>query len=114
MGWRRLEEPETTRRSPRPWRTTLSDTSAEDEAAYRDITTPPMLASDGVTILIPLRGQTEDGVYYDGTTKVVPGDPRYDELLPLARTNPAPAPSAQGRPFDPDTRYMLRRAAGLE
>lgn len=92
----------------------MNDNSAEEEDAYTDTTTPPMLASDGVTILVPLRGRTEDGVYYDGATKVVPGDPRYDELLPLARSNPAPAPSAQGRPVDPDTRSMLRRAAGLE
>lgn len=79
-----------------------------------DTTTPPMLAPDGVTILVPLRGRTEDGVSYDGATKVVPGDPRYEELLPAARANPAPSPSAQGRPADPDTRSMLRRAAGLE
>jgi hypothetical protein len=91
----------------------LNEHSAEDETAYTDTTTP-MLDADGVTIILPLRGRTEDGVYYDGATKVVPGDPRYDELLPLARANPAPARPAQGRPVDPDTRSMLRRAAGLE
>ena len=93
----------------------MNENSAENETAYVDSTTPPMLDSDGVTILLALRGRTEDGVYYDGATKVVPGDPRYDELLPLAQANPAPArPAAQGRPADPDTRSMLRRAAGLE
>lgn len=92
----------------------MSDSSAEDGVAYRDTTTPPMPALDGVTILLPLRGRTEEGVYYDGATKVVPGDPRYNELLPLAQADPVPAPPVQGRPVDPDTRSMLRRAAGLE
>ena len=95
------------------WSATLRDSSAE-EAAYMDTTTPPMLALDGVTILLPLRGRTEDGVYYDGARKVVPGDPRYDELLPLAQANPVPKPPANGRPVNPETRSMLRRAAGLE
>lgn len=91
----------------------MSDSSADNGVEYRDTTTPPMLASDGVTILLPLRGRTEDGVYYDGATKIVPGDPRYDELLPLARANPAPSASRQRQP-DPETRSRLRRAAGLE
>jgi hypothetical protein len=57
-----------------------------------DTTSPPMLDSDGVTILRPLRGRTESGIYYDGMQRIVPGDPDYDELLPLARANPEPAP----------------------
>jgi hypothetical protein len=92
----------------------LSDDSDEEAVAYRDTTTPPMLALDGVTILLVLRGRTEEGAYYDGATKVVPGDPRYDELLPLAQANPVPKPPANPRPANPETLSMLRRAAGLQ
>ena len=92
----------------------MSDGPAEEHVAYHDTTSPPMLASDGITILLPFGGRTEDGAFYDGAARVVPGDPRYDELLPLAQANPAPARPTRGRPVDPVTRSMLRRAAGLE
>ena len=91
----------------------MSDSPVEEEAAYH-ATSPPMLAIDGVTILLPFGGRTEDGTFYDGAAKVVPGDPRYDELLPIAQAHPVPAPPTDGRRPDPVTRSMIRRAAGLE
>lgn len=42
-----------------------------DVAGYWDAATTPMPAPDGVTIFVPLRGRTEDGVYHDGPAKIV-------------------------------------------
>ena len=73
-----------------------------------------MLDEDGVTILLPLRGRTEDGVYYSGVEEFHPGDPGYDEMLPVARENPVEPEPTLERPIDPDTAFLLRRAAGLD
>ncbi|MFJ9457819.1 hypothetical protein ACIRST_22395 [Kitasatospora sp. NPDC101447] len=47
-----------------------------------------MLDANGVTIWLKFGGMTAAGDFYDGWHKFVPGDPRYDELLPQARQNP--------------------------
>ncbi|WP_158835619.1 hypothetical protein [Streptomyces sp. NRRL S-350] len=52
------------------------------------VTGHPTLALDGVTIRRRYGGRTEDGSYYDGWDRIVPGDPHYDELLPQARRHP--------------------------
>jgi hypothetical protein len=85
----------------------LNEYLNEDKGAYMDTTSPPMLDSDGVTILRPLRGRTENGTYYDGMQRIVPGDLSYDELLPLAHANPAPAPPPNEGIVDPETLAML-------
>lgn len=48
---------------------------------------PPRLARDGVTIVRRLGGVTDDGIAFDGFDELNPGDPGYDELLPLAQKN---------------------------
>ena len=93
----------------------MNEHSHEEETAYMDTTSPPMLHSDGVTVLVPLRGRTADGIYYDGAQQITPGDPRYDELLPVARANPAPPPpTTEKGNIDPETLDMLRQASGFE
>lgn len=71
-----------------------------------------MLAEDGVTILVHLRGRTEDGVYYSGYEEFQPGDPEYDELLPAARENPID-PDEQ-HPVDPATLAAVLHDAGMD
>lgn len=73
----------------------------EPSDSYFDDTSPPRLARDGVTVLVPLRGKTEEGVFYDGFLEIHPGDERYEELLPIARRNPLPPPVAADREPDP-------------
>lgn len=73
-----------------------------------------MLAEDGVTILLRLRGRTEDGVYYNGFEELHPGDPGYDDLLPVARKNPVEPEEPVERPVDPDTLARILRDAGLD
>ncbi|MBF6469832.1 hypothetical protein IU427_32420 [Nocardia beijingensis] len=73
-----------------------------------------MLAEDGVTILLPLRGRTEDGIYYSGFEEFHPGDPGYDEMLPVARENPVLEAEAPERPIDADTLARILREAGLD
>jgi hypothetical protein len=86
--------------------TPFSDQLSDDEG-------PPMLDTDGETILVPVSGRTADGVYYDGIRQIRPGAPDYDDLLPLARANPRPV-IRRARAPDPETLARLRRAAGLE
>ncbi|WP_067465548.1 hypothetical protein [Nocardia amamiensis] len=73
-----------------------------------------MLAEDGVTILLPLRGRTEDGVYYSGFEEFHPGDPGYAEMLPAARENPVSESEPPERPVDNDTLAQILREAGLD
>ncbi|MET9030318.1 hypothetical protein ABZW96_32525 [Nocardia sp. NPDC004168] len=73
-----------------------------------------MLAEDGVTILLPLRGQTEDGVFYSGFEEFHPGDPGYEEMLPVARENPVAEKEEPQRPVDTDTLTRILREAGLD
>ncbi|MFQ6328092.1 hypothetical protein ACLMAL_18390 [Nocardia sp. CWNU-33] len=73
-----------------------------------------MLSEDGVTILLPFSGRTEEGVYYDGVSQIRPDDPRYAELLPLAEQNPQPRRTRPSGPVDPDTAARIQRALGLE
>ncbi|MEU2179033.1 hypothetical protein ABZ552_32900 [Nocardia sp. NPDC019219] len=73
-----------------------------------------MLAEDGETILLPLRGRTEDGVYYSGFEEFHPGDAGYDEMLPVARENPVSESEAPERPVDQDTLARILREAGLD
>lgn len=82
--------------------------------AYSDDTTPPALAEDGETILLPLRGRTADGVHYHGVEELHPGDPGYDDLLPLARRNPVEPPDEPERPVDPDTLAWILGDSGLD
>ncbi|MER7454578.1 hypothetical protein ABTW96_30310 [Nocardia beijingensis] len=73
-----------------------------------------MLAEDGVTILLPLRGRTEDGVFYSGFEEFHPGDPGYDEMLPVAREKPVEEKEEPQRPVDSDTLARILREAGLD
>ncbi|MFI1461826.1 hypothetical protein [Nocardia carnea] len=82
--------------------------------AYSDDTTPPALAEDGETILMPLRGRTADGVHYHGVEELHPGDPGYDELFPIARDNPVEQLGEPERPVDPDTMAAILRDSGLD
>ncbi|MEU1998869.1 hypothetical protein ABZ511_30915 [Nocardia gamkensis] len=82
--------------------------------AYSDDTSPPMLAEDGETILVRLRGRTEDGVFYSGFEEFHPGDPGYDEMLPVARENPVSESEPMERPVDEDTLARILREAGLD
>ena len=86
--------------------TVFSDHLGDDEG-------PPMLDTDGETILVPVSGHTADGVYYDGVRQIRPGEPDYDNLLPQARANPRPVNRRTRRP-DPQTLARIRRDAGLE
>ncbi|MER7765835.1 hypothetical protein [Kitasatospora sp. NPDC096140] len=52
------------------------------------VTGHPRLDADGVTIWQQYGGKAPEGFFYDGWHKFVPGDPRYDELLPVARQYP--------------------------
>ncbi|BCK54008.1 hypothetical protein NWFMUON74_17800 [Nocardia wallacei] len=81
--------------------------------AYSDDTSPPMLAEDGETILVHLRGRTEDGVFYHGFEEFFPGDPGYDEMLPVARENPYEKPEPE-RPLDEETLALVFREAGSD
>jgi hypothetical protein len=81
--------------------------------AYSDDASPPVLAEDGVTILVRLRGRTEDGVHYRGYRQFHPGDPEYDELLPAARENRALRTESE-RPVDPDTLAALLHDSGQD
>lgn len=74
---------------------------------------PPMLDSDGETILVPVSGNTADGAYYDGFRQIRPGEAGYDDLLPQARAHPRPVPRRTRTP-DPETLARIRRDAGLE
>lgn len=75
------------------------------------VTDPPMLDTDGVTILQRAGGCTKDGVFFDSVLRFSPGEPGYDELLPEARRNPVPAsPPAPTRKPDPATLARLRGA----
>ncbi|MER7765834.1 hypothetical protein [Kitasatospora sp. NPDC096140] len=58
-----------------------------DSETYH-VTGHPMLDANGVTIWQRYGGKAPEGFFYDGWHKFVPGDPRYDELLPAARQNP--------------------------
>ncbi|MGW1741085.1 hypothetical protein ACWCPQ_20010 [Nocardia sp. NPDC001965] len=82
--------------------------------AYSDDTSPPVLAADGVTIRLPLRGRTEDGIYYRGYEELRPGEDGYDELLPIARTNAAEPEPEPERPVDPVTLAQILRDSGLD
>jgi hypothetical protein len=72
---------------------------------------PPRLSRDGVTILLPMAGHTDDGIYYDGYREVHPGDPDYARLLPAAREN-AVADTPPERGPDPYTLARIRRETG--
>jgi hypothetical protein len=74
---------------------------------------PPMLDTDGETILVPVAGQTAGGARYDGVRQIHPGEPDYDELLPEARANPKPVIRRTRTP-DPAHLARIRRDAGLE
>jgi len=80
---------------------------------YSDDASPPQLSDDGVTILLPLRGRTADGVYYNGFEEFHPGDPGYDEMLPMARENPQRPTEPSKRPVDSKTLARILRATGL-
>ena len=86
--------------------TPFSDHLSDDEG-------PPMLDTDGETILVPVSGRSADGIYYDGIRQIRPGEPDYDHLLPPARTNPRPVIPRTRTP-DPETLARINRAAGLE
>ncbi|MFI6847134.1 hypothetical protein OG535_20290 [Kitasatospora sp. NBC_00085] len=60
---------------------------SEHSESY-EVTAHPTLDADGVTIWQKYGGRAPEGYFYDGWHKVVPGDPRYDELLAQARRNP--------------------------
>ncbi|MQY25297.1 hypothetical protein NRB56_08530 [Nocardia sp. RB56] len=72
-----------------------------------------MLAEDGVTVLLHLRGRTEDGVYYSGYEEFRPGDPEYDEMLPAARENPISTEEPE-RPVDAATLAAILQDSGLD
>ncbi|WP_431941458.1 hypothetical protein [Nocardia grenadensis] len=82
--------------------------------AYFDESSPPQLSDDGETILLPLRGRTADGIYYRGVEELHPGEPGYDDLLPIARANPVSAEEDPQRPVDPDTMARILRDTGLD
>ncbi|MGW4071249.1 hypothetical protein [Nocardia grenadensis] len=82
--------------------------------AYSDDSSPPMLAPDGVTIRLPLRGRTENGIYYRGYEELRPGEEGYDELLPIARSNPVEPEEPPERPVDPETRELILRDSGFD
>ncbi|WP_435107345.1 hypothetical protein [Nocardiopsis synnemataformans] len=50
------------------------------------------LASDGVTVLIPIGGTTENGIKWDAARRLSPGDEGYEEALAAARAR-LPRPS---------------------
>lgn len=81
----------------------FSDHVSDDEG-------PPMLDTDGETILVPVSGQTADGLYYDGIRRIGPGEPDYGNLLPAARANPKPLIRRTRSP-NPETLARIRRAA---
>jgi hypothetical protein len=85
--------------------TEYSDHLSDDEG-------PPVLDADGETILVPVSGRTADGAYYDGVRQIRPGEPDYEDLLPLARTNPRPV-TRRTRTANPETLARIRRDAGL-
>ncbi|MEV0110410.1 hypothetical protein AB0H42_29280 [Nocardia sp. NPDC050799] len=82
--------------------------------AYSDDTSPPELAPDGVTIRLPLRGRTEDGIHYRGYEELRPGEDGYDELLPLARANATEPDELPERPVDPETLALILRDSGSD
>jgi hypothetical protein len=86
--------------------TEFSDHLNDDEG-------PPMLDTDGETILVPVSGHTAGGAYYDGIRQIRPGEPGYDDLLPGARANPKPV-NRRTRTPNPETLARIRRDAGLE
>ncbi|MBU3062975.1 hypothetical protein KO481_15765 [Nocardia sp. NEAU-G5] len=56
---------------------------------------------------------TDDGISFDGYEIFEPGDPGYDELLPLARENRLPDEVAE-RPVDPEALAHVLHDAGLD
>jgi hypothetical protein len=86
--------------------TKYSDHLSEDEG-------PPTLDTDGETILVPVSGQTADGMCYDGVRQIRPGEPDYDDLLPWARENPRPVIRRTRTP-NPETLARIRRDSGLD
>ncbi|WP_433761624.1 hypothetical protein [Nocardia sp. CA-135398] len=74
----------------------------------------PILARDGVTILRRVGGRTDDGVLFDGYEEFHPGDPGYDEMLPVARANREEADEPPERPVDSETLARLLRETGLD
>ncbi|WP_431676744.1 hypothetical protein [Kitasatospora sp. KL5] len=84
--------------------------AARDE--YVDTGTPPRLDRDGVTVLVPLRGRTAEGLCHDGMRTVSPGDAEYGELLRIARQHPAQEPLPATRQPDPQTLARLAELGG--
>ncbi|MGF6881220.1 hypothetical protein ABIA39_001100 [Nocardia sp. GAS34] len=80
---------------------------------HSDDSAPPMLARDGVTIVRWVGGVTDDGIAFDGFEEFEPGDPGYDELLPLARENPLLDEEPEN-PIDPDMLARVLRDAGMD
>jgi len=81
---------------------------------YSSDTGLPRLARDGVTILRLFRGRTDDGGYFHGFEEFHPGDPGYDDMLPVAREDPVSDYEPPERPVDPDTLARILREAGLD
>lgn len=73
-----------------------------------------MLAPDGVTIRLPLRGRTENGIHYRGYEELRPGEEGYDELLPIAQAHPVEPEEQPQRPVDPLTRALIQRDSGFD
>jgi hypothetical protein len=55
---------------------------------------------------------TDDGIAFDGFEEFKPGDPGYDELLPLARENRISDQDLG--PIDPDALARVLHDAGLD
>jgi hypothetical protein len=73
---------------------------------------PPRLARDGVTIVRRVDGVTGDDIAFDGFEEFKPGDPGYDELLPLARENRISDDDLG--PVDPEALARVLHDAGLD
>jgi hypothetical protein len=61
-----------------------------------------------VTLVVRYGGRTADGAFYDGVREVHPGDPQYDELLPIAQQNPQRRPPARPVSELPDKETLLK------
>ncbi|MFD8788020.1 hypothetical protein [Kitasatospora sp. NPDC059599] len=78
---------------------------SEQSESYH-VTGHPRLDANGVTIWQQYGGRAPEGFFYDGWYKFVPGDPRYDELLPQARQNPQDVEESTA-PVYPETLAIL-------
>jgi hypothetical protein len=71
-----------------------------------------MLAADGVTIVRRVGGVTDAGIAADGFEEFKPGDPGYDELLPVASENRISDDDLG--PIDPEALARVLHDAGLD